>query len=174
MTIYRLGDLTPSIQGTAYIAPEATIIGQVTIGEHSSVWAHAVLRGDNEPIAIGDCCNVQEGSVLHTDPDFPLVLADYVTVGHQAMLHGCRVGEGSLIGIQAAMLNGAEIGRHCLVGAGSLITQGKSFPDCSLILGRPAQVVRTLSDEEVARLRQTAEKYARRAAHYREHLERID
>jgi carbonic anhydrase/acetyltransferase-like protein (isoleucine patch superfamily) len=137
------------------------------------VWSGAVLRGDNEWITLGARCNVQEGAVMHTDMGFPLVLHDEVTVGHQAMLHGCTVGEGSLIGIQAVVLNGARIGRQCLVGAGAVVTEGKVFPDRSLILGAPAKVVRELTDDDVARLRLSALSYVRNAERHRTTLERI-
>ena len=170
MTIYRLGDQTPEVPATAYVAAEAVLIGKVRLGDRASVWAGAVIRGDNELIVIGNASNVQEGAVLHTDPGCPLVVGDNVTIGHQAMLHGCTIGEGSLIGIQAVVLNRAVIGRQCLVGAGAVVTEGKVFPDRSLILGAPAKVVRTLTDEDLARLAYSADNYARRGAHYRDSL----
>ena len=173
MPLYRLGEHAPDIAATAFVAPEATLIGQVRLKDRASVWFGAVIRGDNEPITLGEATNVQEGAVLHTDPGHPLELGDRVTVGHQAMLHGCTVGEGSLIGIQAVVLNGAVIGRHCLVGAGAIVTEGKSFPDRSLILGAPAKVVRTLTDEDVQRLEASAAGYAERQAVYRTQLERV-
>jgi carbonic anhydrase/acetyltransferase-like protein (isoleucine patch superfamily) len=142
MPAYKLGNVVPQIAASAYIAPTATVLGNVTLEESSSVWFGATLRGDNERIHIGPSSNVQDGAVLHTDPGFPLNLASYVSVGHQAMLHGCSVGENSLIGIQAVVLNGAVIGRECLVGAGAVITEGKSFPDGTLIIGAPAAVKR--------------------------------
>jgi carbonic anhydrase/acetyltransferase-like protein (isoleucine patch superfamily) len=170
LTIYRLGDETPEVPATAYVAAEAVLIGKVRLGERASVWAGAVIRGDNDLITVGNASNVQEGAVLHTDPGCPLVVADNVTIGHQAMLHGCTIGEGSLIGIQAVVLNRAVIGRQCLVGAGAVVTEGKIFPDRSLILGAPAKVVRTLTDEDLARLAYSADNYARRGAHYRDSL----
>jgi carbonic anhydrase/acetyltransferase-like protein (isoleucine patch superfamily) len=173
MPIYRLGDDAPAIPASAFVAPEATLIGKVSLGENASVWFGAVLRGDNEPIRIGNASNVQEGAVLHTDPGFPLELGARVTVGHQAMLHGCSVGEGSLIGIQAVVLNGAVIGRHCLVGAGAIVTEGKQFPDRTLILGAPAKVVRELTDADVARLESIATGYVQRCERFRNELERI-
>ena len=142
MTRYRIGGHTPEVPASAFVAREATLIGQVQLGERASVWFGAVVRGDNEPIEIGEGSNVQEGAVLHADPGFPLTIGAHVTVGHQAMLHGCTIGEGSLIGIQAVVLNGAVIGNHCLVGAGAIVTEKKVFPDRSLILGAPAKVVR--------------------------------
>ncbi len=173
MTIYRLGAHTPEISETAFVAAEATLTGQVRLAERCSVWPGAVIRGDNEPIRIGAASNVQEGAVLHADPGYPLTVGDRVTVGHQAMLHGCTVGEGSLIGIQAVVLNGAVIGRHCLVGAGAIVTERKVFPDRSLILGAPAKVVRELTDADLANLERSAADYALRAATYRSELERV-
>jgi carbonic anhydrase/acetyltransferase-like protein (isoleucine patch superfamily) len=173
MALYRINGQSPEVAPSAYIAAEATLIGKVVIGERASVWSGAVVRGDNEPITIGDACNVQEGAVLHADPGFPLDIGRDVSVGHQAMLHGCTVGEGTLIGIQAVVLNGAVIGKHCLVGAGAIVTERKTFPDRSLILGAPAKVARELTDEEVARLQANAAGYASRAASYRTELQRI-
>jgi carbonic anhydrase/acetyltransferase-like protein (isoleucine patch superfamily) len=174
MSIYRLGDIAPQIAGSVYVAPNATIIGRVTLGENASVWPGAVIRGDNEPIVIGAGSNVQDGAVLHTDPGFPLRVGAEVTIGHQATLHGCTVGDGSLIGIQAVVLNGAVIGRGCLVGAGAIVTERKVFADGSLILGAPAKVRRSLSAEEQARLLENAAVYARRRARYKIELQRID
>jgi carbonic anhydrase/acetyltransferase-like protein (isoleucine patch superfamily) len=166
MAIYLLGAAAPTVDPRAWIAPGAHVIGQVTIAAQCSVWFGAVVRGDNEPIRIGPGSNVQEGAVLHTDPGFPLVIGEGVTVGHQAMLHGCTVGAGCLIGIQAVVMNGATLGRECLVAAGALVTEGKSFPDRSLILGSPAKAVRPLSDGEVAALRNSAEVYVAKAKAY--------
>lgn len=173
MSIYRLNGKAPQVPESAYVAAEATLIGQVSLGERASVWAGAVVRGDNEPIRIGNASNVQEGAVLHADPGFPLSIADNVTVGHQAMLHGCTIGEGSLIGIQAVVLNGAVIGKHCLVGAGALITERKDFPDRTLIVGSPAAIKRQLTDAEVANLVASAGTYAERAASFMTELERV-
>ena len=173
MAIYRLGEDSPRIGEGAWVADSAQLIGRVTLGEQASAWFNAVLRGDNEWLTLGARCNVQEGSVLHTDIGFPLLLGDDVTVGHQAMLHGCTVGDGSLIGIQAVVLNGARIGKGCLVGAGSVVTEGKQFPDGSLIIGSPAQVVRPLSDEQRARLVASAAHYVQKAARFRQTLARI-
>ena len=170
MTIYRIGGYEPKIPRSAFVANEATVIGQVKLGERASVWFGAVVRGDNEPIEVGDASNVQEGAVLHSDPGFPLTIAANVTVGHQAMLHGCTIGEGTLIGIQAVILNGAIIGKNSLVGAGAIVTEGKVFPDRSLILGAPAKVVRQLRDEDVAKLLASAADYASRAASYKANL----
>ena len=173
MSLYRLSGKAPDVPKSAYVAVEATLIGQVSLGERASVWAGAVVRGDNEPVRIGNASNVQEGAVLHADPGFPLNIGDKVTVGHMAMLHGCTIGEGSLIGIQAVILNGAVIGKQCLVGADALVTEGKAFPDRSLIVGSPAVVKRALSDVEVANLEASAADYAARAAIFQTELERV-
>jgi carbonic anhydrase/acetyltransferase-like protein (isoleucine patch superfamily) len=173
MPLYRIGPDAPQVASTAFVAPEATLIGKVLLKDRASVWFGAVIRGDNEQITLGEATNVQEGAVLHTDTGYPMALGDRVTVGHQAMLHGCTVGEGSLIGIQAVVLNGAVIGRHCLVGAGAIVTEGKTFPDRSLILGAPAKVVRTLTDADVARLEESAASYAERQAVYSTQLVRV-
>lgn len=174
MAIYRLGELTPDMASSSWVAQEATVIGNVRLGERVSVWPGAVVRGDNEIIALGDDCNVQDGAVLHADPGFPLTAGAGVTIGHQAMVHGCTIGEGSLIGIQAVVLNGAVIGKNCLVGAGAVVTEGKVFPDRSLILGAPARVVKELSDEAIANMHRAKESYVERSAYYRDHLQRID
>jgi carbonic anhydrase/acetyltransferase-like protein (isoleucine patch superfamily) len=166
MSIYRLGAAAPTVDPGVLLAPGAHVIGQVTIDAQSGIWFGAAVRGDNEPIGIGRGSNVQEGAVLHTDPGFPLVIGEGVTVGHQAMLHGCTVGDGCLIGIQAVVMNGATLGRECLVAAGALITEGKSFPDRSLILGSPAKAVRTLREDELAALRKSAEVYIAKAEAY--------
>ena len=173
MAIYQLGEHRPEIDDSAYITDSATLIGRVQLKANSSVWFGATLRGDNELIAVGENSNIQEGAVLHTDAGFPLVVGDGVTVGHQAMLHGCTIGEGSLIGIQAVILNGAKIGRNCLVGAGALVTEGKEFPDNSLIVGSAAKVVRTLTEEQVAGLMASAELYVKRAENYRANLKKL-
>lgn len=174
MPIYQLGDARPSIDESAYLTDSATVIGDVTLKANASVWYGVTLRGDTEAIFIGENSNIQEGTVLHTDKGYPLTVGDNVTVGHQAMLHGCTIGDGSLIGIQAVVLNGAKIGRNCLVGAGALVTEGKEFPDNSLIIGSPAKAVRTLTDEQLAGLKKSAEIYVARARNYRDNLKRID
>lgn len=170
MTCYALGDLTPHIDPSAFIAPEATVIGAATLEAGCSIWAGATIRADNEPITIGEQTNIQEGAVLHVDAGKPLVIGKLVTVGHQAMLHGCTIEDGALIGIQAVVLNGAVIGHHSLVGAGALVTENKVFPPRSLILGSPAKVVRELSDEELATMQHNALDYVARAARYKEAL----
>jgi carbonic anhydrase/acetyltransferase-like protein (isoleucine patch superfamily) len=174
MATYKLGERSPTIHESVFLAETATVIGSVNLQENASVWPGAVLRGDNEPITVGAGSNIQEGAVLHADPGFPLVLENNVSIGHQAMLHGCTVGEGSLIGIQAVILNGAVIGRNCLVAAGAVVTEGKTFPDNSLILGTPAKVVREMTAADIERIRSNATEYAERSAYYRKHLVRID
>ncbi len=173
MAIYRLGDDSPRIAPTAWVADSAQLIGRVQLHDDASVWFGAVLRGDNEWITIGARSNVQDGSVLHTDMGAPLALGEDVTVGHQAMLHGCTVGDGSLVGIQAVVLNGAKIGRNCLVGAGALVTEGKVFPDNSLILGSPAKAVRELTPEQLAGLKRSAAGYVANAERHRTQLKKI-
>jgi len=173
MAIYHLGDDTTQIPGSAYVTAEATVIGNVTLGEHVSIWPGAVVRGDNEPITVGAGSNVQDNAVLHADPGFPLNICDNVTIGHQAMLHGCTIGEGTLIGIHAVIMNGAVIGKDCLVGAGALVPEGKVFPDRKLIVGAPAKVVRELSDEDIVKMHRAAPGYVRRQEMYKEKLKRI-
>jgi carbonic anhydrase/acetyltransferase-like protein (isoleucine patch superfamily) len=174
MALYKLDDVSPTIAPSAYIAPSASVIGKAVLADHSSVWFGATLRGDNEVISIGAGSNVQDGAVLHTDPGFPLMVGARVSIGHQAMLHGCTVGEGSLIGIQAVVLNAAVIGRGCLVGAGAVITERKVFADGTLILGAPAKVVRELTPEERENLLKIAANYAARGAYYRSHLQPVE
>ena len=173
MALYQLGDDAPQIAESAYVSDEAAVIGQVTLGERTSVWPFATIRGDNEPIRIGRDVNIQDGAVLHVDPGCPLTIGDFASIGHQAMLHGCTIGEGSLIGIQAVIMNKAVIGKDCLVGAGAIVTEGKVFPDRTLILGAPAKVVRELSDRDVAFLRGNADNYVERQIMYKAKLKRI-
>lgn len=156
-----------------WVAPSSQVIGRVELGDRSSVWFGAVLRADNEPMRIGAASNIQDGAVLHSDPGFPLTIGQGVTVGHHVMLHGCTIGDDSLIGIRAVILNGARIGRNCLVAAGSLITAGKAFPDGSLIVGSPAVVKRRLSDDEIETLRCTARNYVENSARYAKELSPI-
>ena len=161
MTNYALGGKTPEYTNelSTYVAPGAMVIGGVSIGENVSLWPYVVIRGDNEPISIGENSNIQEHSLLHTDPGYPIVIGEGCTIGHRAILHGCVIGNNSLIGMGAIVLNGAKIGNNCLVGAGALVTEGKEFPDGSLIVGSPAKVVRALSDAEIARLAVSAAHY---------------
>jgi len=171
--IYRLGDKTPQLHGNNYIAPSASVIGDVVLGRNANVWWNAVIRGDNDTITIGENVNIQDASVLHTDLGVALTLEKDVSVGHMAMLHGCTVKEGSLIGIKAVVLNRAVIGRDCLIGANSLIPEGKVIPDRSLVLGSPGRVVRQLSDDEVTNLHWIAQHYVDNAARYLKALEQI-
>ena len=156
MAIYQLEDIAPELHPSAWVADSAEVIGRVTLAENASVWYGAVLRGDNDHITIGPDSNVQDGSVLHTDHGKPLLLGRGVTIGHQVVLHGCTVGDYSLVGIQSVILNGARIGRNSIVGAGSLVTEGKAFPDGVLIVGSPAKVVRELTPEQIAGLQASA------------------
>jgi carbonic anhydrase/acetyltransferase-like protein (isoleucine patch superfamily) len=173
MPVYRLGEIAPQIDPTAWIADNAVLIGRVVLGPGASVWFGAVLRGDNEPIVIGANSNVQEGVVMHADPGKPLIVGEGATVGHQAMLHGCTIGDGALIGMQAIVLNGAVIGPRCLVGAGALVTEGKRFDEGQLIVGSPAVAKRPLTPEQLAELAYSARNYAERAQRYRRTLVRI-
>jgi len=173
MAIYQLGDLVPEIDPSAYITDTATIIGKVRVEANASVWFGVTLRGDNELITVGENSNVQEACTLHTDPGFPLTVGKNVTIGHQAMLHGCTIGEGSLIGIQAVILNGARIGKNCLVGAGALVTEGKEFPDNSLIVGSPAKAVRTLTEEDTLRIQGNTQNYVKRGQAFKTQLKKI-
>jgi carbonic anhydrase/acetyltransferase-like protein (isoleucine patch superfamily) len=173
MAIYQLEEWVPEIAATAWVADTASVIGRVRMAEGASVWYGAVLRGDNDWITLGRNCNIQDGSVLHTDSGIELTLADNVTVGHQVMLHGCSVGESTLIGIQAVVLNGAKIGRNCIVGAGALVTEGKEFPDGSLIVGSPAKAVRTLSPAQFQMLGHLAEHYVAQTCRHRGGIKRI-
>lgn len=161
MTIYALGDSKPQLppQGEYWVAPSASVIGNVILHPNASVWFGAVLRGDNDPITVGPDSNIQDGSVLHTDMGSPLTLGRGVTVGHKAMLHGCEVGDYSLIGIGAVVLNGVRIGRNCIIGANALITEGKVIPDNSLVVGQPGKVVRERDPAHIAVLQMSAEHY---------------
>ena len=172
--IYSLGNKTPQLLGNNYIAPTAIVIGDVVLGQNASVWWGVTIRGDNDTITLGENVNIQDGAVLHTDAGTKLTLADNVSVGHMAMLHGCTVGEGSLIGIKAVVLNGAVIGRDCLIGANALVTEGKVIPDRSLVMGSPAKVVKTLSDAQVLMIRGIAQHYVDNAVRYRETLKSIE
>lgn len=166
MPLYSLGGVSPSLSPTAWVAPSAELIGDVRLGNHCSVWFGAVIRADNTPIILGDETNFQDGAIGHSDPGAPLTLGARVTVGHQAILHGCTIEDEALIGMGARILNGAVIGRQCIVGAGALVTEGKLFEPRSLIVGSPARAVRALSDEQVALLKMSAAHYAEKAVHY--------
>jgi len=166
MPLYSLGDLAPQLGPGAWAAPSADLIGDVRLGARASVWFGAVLRGDNTPLILGEETNFQDGSVGHSDADFPLTIGARVTIGHQVILHGCTVADDCLIGMGARILNGAVIERECIVGAGALVTEGKRFEPGSLIVGTPARVVRQVTDEERQLLRASATHYAEKAARY--------
>jgi carbonic anhydrase/acetyltransferase-like protein (isoleucine patch superfamily) len=172
MAIYELDGVAPRLADSAWVADSAQVIGNVVLGEGSSVWFGAVLRGDTETITLGAGSNIQDGSVLHADLGFPMTVGENVTVGHQVMLHGCTIGDESLIGIGATVLNGAKIGKNCLVGAGSLVTEGKQFPDGSMIIGSPARVVKSLTPEQIEGLRLSAHHYIVNAERYRKGLKK--
>ena len=173
MAIYQLDAHIPQLAESAWVADSAQVIGRVTLEVHTSIWFGSILRGDSEHLQIGAGSNVQDGCVLHADAGIPLTLEAHVSVGHKVMLHGCTVGEGSLIGIGAVVLNHARIGKNCLVGAGALVTEGKEFPDGSMILGSPAKVVKTLSAEQILGIRRIADHYIENAKRYRLGLKRI-
>ena len=173
MAIYALGDVSPRIDGSAWVAESAQVIGNVELAQDVSIWFGTVLRGDNEPLRIGSGTNIQDGCVLHSDHGKPLDIGANVTVGHMVMLHGCTIGDGSLIGIGAVVLNGASIGRNCLVGAGALVTEGKEFADGSMIIGSPAKAVRDLTPEQIEDLRRGALAYVDNARRFRDTLKRI-
>ena len=173
MAIYQLDDLTPAIHETAWVADSAQVLGNVRLAEDSSVWFGVVIRGDMDAISVGRGTNIQDNSVLHADHGVPLTIGDNVSVGHQVMLHGCTIGDGSLIGIQAVILNGAKIGKNCLVGAGSLITEGKEFADNSMIFGSPAKAVRQLSAEQIEGLKMISDHYIENARRYRSGLKKL-
>lgn len=170
MSLYELDGKTPLIAQNAYVADGARVIGNVTLEARSSVWFNAVLRGDNEPIVIGEETNVQDGAVMHTDPGFPMTIGARVTIGHSAIVHGCTVGEGSLVGMGAIIMNGAKIGRGCLIGANALVPEGKEIPDGSLVLGSPGKVVKQIDDATREGLLKAAQIYVERSHHYREGL----
>ncbi|HEY2254454.1 MAG TPA: gamma carbonic anhydrase family protein [Variovorax sp.] len=173
MALYELDGLVPQLADGAWVADSAQVMGEVVLGENVSIWFGAVLRGDTEPLRIGRNSNVQDLSVLHADIGCPLTIGENVTIGHQVMLHGCTIGDNSLIGIQAVVLNNARIGRNSIVGAGSVVTEGKEFPDNSLIVGAPAKVVRTLDDAAAAKLRQSAEHYVDNGRRFAKGLKKI-
>lgn len=173
MAIYELDGVAPEVAASAWVADSAEVVGNVQLAEDASIWFGAVLRGDCESITIGEGSNIQDASVLHADLGKPLVVGRHVTVGHQVMLHGCTIGDESLIGIGAVVLNGAKIGRNCLVGAGALITEGKEFPDGSMIIGSPAKAVRQLTPEQIEGLRRSAQHYVDNAHRFKTGLRKL-
>jgi carbonic anhydrase/acetyltransferase-like protein (isoleucine patch superfamily) len=173
MTLYRIGDFEPQLGTSAWAAASADLIGDVRLGARASVWFGAVLRGDNTPLILGDATNFQDGAIGHSDPGFPLTVGARVTVGHQAILHGCTIADDCLIGMGARILNGVLIEPECIVGAGALITEGKHFEHGSLIVGTPARVVRQITDEEKKALRVSAAHYAEKAARYAREIRKL-
>ncbi|MBK5565589.1 gamma carbonic anhydrase family protein [Ensifer sp. SSB1] len=176
MPLYALGSLRPQTppNGSYWVAPDANVIGQVEIGDEVGIWFGVTLRGDNEPIRLGARTNIQENVVIHVDPGFPVTIGEGCTIGHGAIIHGCTIGENSLIGMGATVLNGARIGRNCLVGANALVTEGKEFPDNSLIVGAPAKAIRTLDEAAVEGLKRSAAHYVKNWRRYATDLTRLD
>jgi len=171
--LYSLGENSVEIAGEDFfVAPSADVIGNVRLENNASVWFNAVIRGDNELITIGENSNVQDCSVLHTDPNFPLTIGKNVTIGHKVMLHGCTIGDNSLVGINSVVLNGAKIGKNCLIGANSLVTEGKEIPDGSLVMGSPAKVVKTLTPEQQTGLSKSAAGYVQKSQQFKAELQR--
>ena len=176
MPLYSLDGHAPQLpdEGRCFVAPDANLIGKVKLEQDASVWFAATLRGDNELITVGERSNIQENSVLHTDMGFPLTIGADVTIGHCVTLHGCTIGDGSLIGMGSIILNGAKIGKHCLVGANALITEGKEFPDYSMIVGSPAKVIRTLDEATAMKLAGSATNYVKNAQRFAKGMKRVD
>ena len=170
MPIYNLGALSPQIDPQSWIAPNATVIGQVYLAKNVSIWWNCTLRGDTDKLIVGENTNIQDNSVLHTDPGLELVIGRDVTVGHRVILHGCTIGDGTLIGMGSTLLNRSVIGKHCLIGANTLIPEGKIIPDRSLVVGLPGRIVRQLTDEEVADLAGSAERYVQNWQRYQREL----
>jgi carbonic anhydrase/acetyltransferase-like protein (isoleucine patch superfamily) len=170
LPIYSLDGVRPDIADNAYVAPSAQIIGNVKMADHSSVWFGAVIRGDNDLIEIGARTNIQDNSVLHTDPGIPLIIGDGVIVGHRVMLHGCKIGENTLIGIGATILNGAVIGKNCIIGAHSLITEGKVIPDGSMVVGSPGRIIKSLTEQHFQMLQINSEVYVANAKRFNQNL----
>ena len=174
MPLFQLGQDRPQVHPSVFVAPGAIVVGKVELHENSSIWFNVSLRGDNDLIVLGEGSNIQEGSVLHTDTGHPLTIGKRVTVGHQAMLHGCTIGDESLIGMQAILLNGSQVGRHCIIGAGALVTGNTVIPEGSMVLGSPAKVVRPLKPEEIEMIRQAAAGYVDRAKLFKTELIALD
>jgi carbonic anhydrase/acetyltransferase-like protein (isoleucine patch superfamily) len=176
MPIYALDEHVPSLpaDGRFWVAPDAHVMGRVTLGEDANVWFGAVVRGDNEPIVIGARTNLQEGVTMHVDPGFPITIGPDCTIGHGAILHGCTIGEGCLVGMGATLLNGVKLGKNCLVGANALVTEGKEYPDRSLIVGAPAKAIRTLDEATAERIGKEAMNYVNRWKRYAKGLRRLD
>ena len=175
MSLYALDGVAPKVpaSGNYYVAPGARVIGNVTLAEEVGIWFNAVLRGDNEPIVIGEGSNVQDGCIFHTDPGFPMVIGTDVTVGHNAILHGCSIGDGTLIGMGAVVMNGAKVGKGCLIGANALVPEGKEIPDNSMVVGQPGKVIRQIDERLAAELRRAADVYRKRQHRYRAGLTEV-
>ena len=173
MAVYELDGVVPKLADDVYVAPNAQVMGNIEMGPASSVWFGAVLRGDNDLIKIGARSNIQDNSVLHTDPGMPLTLGEGVIVGHQVMLHGCTIGDNTLIGIGATVLNGAKIGKNCLIGAHALITEGKEIPDGSMVVGAPGKIIRTLNEQQISMLKLNAEVYVANVKRFKAGLKEI-
>ena len=172
--IFSLKDKTPTIHDSCFIAPSASLIGLVILKENAGVWFNCVIRADNDTVTIGENTNIQDGSILHVDPGFPINIAANCTIGHKVMLHGCTIDEGSLIGMNAVVLNGAKIGKNCIIGANALITEGTVIPDNSMALGSPAKVVKNLSEKTAKLLQKSANHYVDNGKLYSKHLNKID
>jgi len=168
--LYQLGETCVQVEEGVWVAENAVVVGNVLLRRDSNVWFNVVIRGDNDLISVGEGSNIQDGSVLHSDPGSPLVIGSDVTIGHKVMLHGCQIGEGSLIGINAVVLNGAKIGKNCIVGANSLVTEGKEIPDNSMVMGSPGKVVKTMSDEQAKAIRFSAVHYVENAAKFKDQM----
>ena len=173
MSVYAIDQHQPELHPTSWVAPNAVVIGKVVLHADANIWYSVVVRGDTDTLTIGEGSNIQDGSVVHTDVGLPLVVGKHVTVGHQVILHGCQIGDESLIGMGAVILNGARIGKHCIVGAGSLVTEGKEFPDGSLIMGSPAKVVREVRPEEIEKIRASAAHYVKNAQRHQQGLKHV-
>ncbi|MGL4494332.1 MAG: gamma carbonic anhydrase family protein [Beijerinckiaceae bacterium] len=175
MPLYALDGVAPTLPADDrfYVAPGAHVVGNVTIGRDATIWFGATVRADNDRIVIGDETNIQENAVLHVDPGFPISIGPRVTIGHSAIVHGCTIGEGSLIGMGAIVLNGAKIGRNCLVGAGALVTEGKEFPDNSLIVGTPAKAIRTLDENAIEGIQRGVRGYVQRGQQFRQKMREV-
>ena len=168
--LYRLGDTKVQVEEGVWVAENAVVVGNVLLKENSSVWFNAVIRGDNDLITIGEGANIQDGSVLHSDPGSPLTVGANVTIGHKVMLHGCDIGEGSLVGINSVVLNNARIGKNCIIGANALITEGKEIPDNSLVMGSPGKVVKTMTDDQAKAVKFSAIHYVENARTFRDSM----
>ncbi len=175
MSLYRLGDHAPQLaDDTVFVAPGAQVVGRVVLGAQTGIWFNAVLRGDNEPITVGARSNVQDMTMIHTDPGAPVTIGEGCTIGHRAIVHGCTIGDNTLVGMGAIVLNRARIGKNCLIGAGALITEGKDIPDGSLVVGAPGKVIRQLDEGAIAALRMSAETYVQNAARFLKDLAPVD